>query len=117
MPCQGTGGRVLHKAIADVDLGGQIEVGTVTSAQLARQQGDEAHGWERGRVASIALGDGQLVIEGIVGQANVRKDGRRTTYHARGTTVGSVTFEGDRQRSPTPASWRSQGWPASSGRS
>jgi hypothetical protein len=100
MPCQGTGGRVLHKAIADVDLGGQIEVGAVTSAQLARQQGDEARGWERGQVASISLGDGQLVIEGVVGQANVRKDGRRTTYHTRGSTVGSVTFEGDRQRFP-----------------
>lgn len=100
MPCQGTGGEVRDKAIADVDLGGQIEVSAASSAQMARQRGDEARGWERGKVASISLGDGQLVIEGIVGQANVRKDGGRPTYDARGTTVGSVTFEGDRQTFP-----------------
>lgn len=100
MPCQGTGGAVKDKAIADVDLGGQIEVAAVASAQMARQDGDEARGWERGKVASISLGDGQLVIEGIVGKANVRKDGRRPTYDARGTTVGSVTFDGERHSFP-----------------
>jgi hypothetical protein len=100
MPCQGTGGAVQDKALAGVDLGGQIEVGAVTSAQMARQQGDQARGWERGQVASISLGDGQLVIEGIVGQANVRKDGGRPTYDARGTTLGSVTFDGEPQTFP-----------------
>jgi hypothetical protein len=67
---------------------------------MARQQGDEARGWERGAVTTISLAEGRLVIEGIVGQANVRKDGRRPTYDARGTTVGSVTFDGDRQSFP-----------------
>ena len=90
---------MLHKAIADVDLGGQIEVGAVTSAQLARSRETRpaAGSAARSRRSRSATAS---VIEGVIGPANVRKDGRRTTYHTRGTTVGSVTFEGDRQRFP-----------------
>jgi hypothetical protein len=100
MPCQGTHGKVTGKSLAGLDLTDQIEVGGLNSGQMARQDGRDARAWERGSVASIDLGGGQLVVQGIVGKANVYKDGGRPTYDARGTTVGTVTFEGEEQEFP-----------------
>lgn len=100
MPCQGTHGKVTGKSIAGLDLTDQIEVGALNSGQMARQTGRNARAWERGSVASIDLNDGQLVVQGIVGKANAYKRGARSTYNARGTSVGTVTFDGEVQQFP-----------------
>lgn len=100
MPCRGTLGKVTDKTLAGFDLTDQIEVGTLRSGQVSSQEGRQARGWERGSVASITLADGRLVITDVVGKANVRKDGGRATYGARGTKSGSVVLDGERQRFP-----------------
>ena len=100
MPCQGTLGKVLKKRLAGLDLTDQIEVGALTSEQMANQTMNKAQGYERGSVASIDFGDGSLVIEGIVARANVeRKDGR-IQFNTDGTTVGTITADGEPQTFP-----------------
>ncbi|MFA6299262.1 MAG: choice-of-anchor P family protein, partial [Nocardioides sp.] len=73
MPCKGTKGVVKHKAIAHVDLGGQAIVRGLDSEQMGRQRPGFATAYELGNVAKINLGDGALVVNAIVGKANVTR--------------------------------------------
>lgn len=75
MPCQGTGGKLEQKSTARVDLGGQIVVQGVRSEQIGTQGSKATFGSEIGRVARVSLFDGALIINGIVGRANVRRTG------------------------------------------
>jgi hypothetical protein len=100
MPCQGTLGKLQTKSLAGIDAPG-LEIGALTSEQKANQKGQRARAFERGSVASINLGDGALVVDGIVGQANLRKDpGTRNRFTVRGTTVGRITAGGEPQTFP-----------------
>lgn len=100
MPCQGTRGKVQSKAIAEVDLTDAIKVGAVTSAQRTDQTRGDATGFERGEVASINLGGGDLVIKGIVARANVERVNGKIRLNTRGTTVGQITVDGEPRRFP-----------------
>ena len=100
MPCQGTRGRVQSKAIAEVDLTDAIKVGAVASAQRTDQTGSDATGFERGRVASINLGGGALVIKGVVARANVERVNGKVRLNTRGTTVGRITADGEPRTFP-----------------
>jgi hypothetical protein len=100
MPCQGTQGVVLRKSTARVDLGGQLVAHGLTSQQRANQNAHGAHGYERGSVARIDLGNGQLVVNAIVGKASVRRDGHGIVRSAKGTRVGSVLVNGQTQTFP-----------------
>jgi hypothetical protein len=100
LPCQGTRGQIQKKALVGLDLGGQVDVGALTSEQMANQNAKRSWGFERGKVASITLGDGALKIDGVVGQANVSRAKGKVVRSARGTTIGRVTFNGQRQTFP-----------------
>lgn len=100
MPCQGTLGKVQTKSIAGFDLTDAIEVGVLNSEQWANQTRRRASGYERGSVASIDLGNGSLVIEGVVAQANVKRANGKTRFNARGTTVGQITADGEPHKFP-----------------
>src|SRR6478609_1753144 len=102
MQCQGTAGEVKTRQLAAIDLGGQAEITAARSEQMAEQTSTRAAGFERSRVASIRLGD-QLRIEGIVGQANVRRDGpglKTLTTSTTGTTIGAIYVNGQIQKFP-----------------
>jgi hypothetical protein len=100
MPCQGTYGTVHHKSVARTDLGGQLVVKGLSSQERANQDAQGAHGYERGSVARINLGNGQLVVSAIVGKATVSRDGHGIVRSAKGTRVGSVTVGGQTQTFP-----------------
>ena len=101
MPCQGTHGEVQEKSVASVNLGDNVVVGAVGSAQMADQTRRSATAWEQGSVAHIDLGNGALVIDGLVGRASlVKKDGQRVKLSSKGTTVGTITANGEPQAFP-----------------
>lgn len=100
MPCQGTLGKVQTKSLAGFDLTDSIAVGALNSEQWANQTPRRAAGYERGTVASLNLGGGELVVEGVVAQANVKRANGKTRFNARGTTVGRITAGGEPRSFP-----------------
>jgi hypothetical protein len=100
MPCQGTDGEVTGKKLASVDLGGTLDVSAVSATHMAVQRPGKSTGWERGSVAGIDIGDGQLVVDAIVGQVSVTRDGGKVTTSFQGSTVGRVTANGDPMEFP-----------------
>jgi hypothetical protein len=100
LPCQGTGGEVVSKSLASVDLADQVVVGAVSSSQRAWQTRRKAVAWMQGDAASIDLGGGALHVEGIVGRVKVTKVGRHVRYSTAGTTIGEVVANGEPQTFP-----------------
>ena len=100
MPCQGTDGELRRKSIASLDLGDGISVRGVTSRQQADQTMKVASGFERGRVDTIDINDGQLLITKVVGRVNVTRMGKRLERNIDGTTIGTITADGEPQEFP-----------------
>lgn len=101
MPCQGTNGQVLSRSDAHLDLGGQVIVDGVSSAQMGKRLPTKSVAWERGAVAGVNLGGGQLVIDAVVGKAHVtRTRAGKLTTSTEGTTIGSITVNGQAQELP-----------------
>lgn len=94
MPCQGTAGAVRSKALASLNLGGQVVVSGLASSERGVQTATRANGYERGEVAQLNLGNGALVVDGIVGQANVKRTAGKIVRSAKGSRVGSITANG-----------------------
>jgi hypothetical protein len=94
MPCQGTHGAIKTKSLVGADLGGQAVVGTLTSSQMAKQTDAGASGWEKASVSSINLGDGGLVVTGIVGRVSVSRHDGVVNTSTKGTTIGSIVANG-----------------------
>lgn len=95
MPCQGTGNAVRSAALAHLDLPGVLVIRGLKSRERGTQTQEGAHGYERARVGRINLGAGQLVVNAIVGKASVtRTRDHRAVVSAKGTTVGTVTADG-----------------------
>jgi hypothetical protein len=100
MPCEGTGGVRRHKADAFTDLGGQLIVKGAASTQRGTQGDHRAHGFEKGEVAKLNLGGGQLIVDGIVGRVNVRRTPDGVKKSTRGTQLGAITASGQPQTFP-----------------
>jgi hypothetical protein len=94
MPCKGTKGQVKNRAVAHVNLGDQAIVRGVDTEQMGRQRPGFATGYELGNVAKVNLGDGQLIVNAIVGKANVTRKGDQLIRNTKGTTVGSIVANG-----------------------
>lgn len=101
IPCQGTRGKVRERHIAYVNLGDNIVVGAVSAFAMGKQNTSEATGFMQGRVASIDLGDGQLVVTAIQGRVNVTLDDTHgLVTDIKGTQIGSITANGSPQEFP-----------------
>ena len=48
----------------------------------------------------MSLGDGQVVIDGIVGKASVVRTGHHVVRSAKGTRLASITVDGQEQTFP-----------------
>jgi hypothetical protein len=94
MPCQGTYGQTHEKALASVDLGGQVVVKGATASQRGSQHPGRASGTERSSVATVTLGGGQLVVHAVVGKAHVSRTTHGVVTSPRGTRLGSTTASG-----------------------
>jgi hypothetical protein len=102
MPCQGTDGEVRKNATASTDLGDQLVVSGVEASGKANQTRTRAWGYEKGRIANVDLGNGQLVIDGIVGRVHVTRKGAHLKKLVRHATanIGTITFNGQTQTFP-----------------
>jgi hypothetical protein len=94
MPCQGTRGETRTKSLAALDLAGQVKVGAASTEVMGQQTGQDAYGYTQSSVAHLDLGNGQLVVDGIVGRANVSRSRGKISVSSQGTRVGSVSVNG-----------------------
>lgn len=102
MPCQGTDGQVKENNLAELNLADQIVVSAANTSEKADQTNSRAWGWEKSSVAELNLGGGQLVISGVVGKVHVKRIGGTVKRNVRGTTIGSITANGEPQAIPDP---------------
>lgn len=94
MPCQGTRGKTKTRAVARVNLGDQVIVRGVDTAQRSQQTEAKATGFERARIAEVNLG-GRLVIKGITAQVNVTRLRNGTLQRdIEGTEIARITLGG-----------------------
>lgn len=100
MPCQGSGGEVWKKEASDSDLDGNAVATGLKTALMAKAFPAKSVGYERGAVAHFALGGGQLDIDGIIGKANVVRDGNKVTRSISGSKIGTITANGEEQEFP-----------------
>ena len=100
MPCQGTDGKVQTNNLAELNLGGQAVVSGANTQQKSDQTMRKAWGYEKSSIAELNLGAGQLVVQGIVAKANVTRQGKTVKRNIRGTTIGSITANGEPQTFP-----------------
>jgi hypothetical protein len=101
MPCQGTNGEIVGKDDATADLGGQLILNGVSSRQYGKRFPGKSVAWERGSVARLNLGGGQLVVDAVVGKATAtRTSTGKLVTSTDGSTVGSITANGEPQTFP-----------------
>ncbi|WP_166389150.1 choice-of-anchor P family protein [Nocardioides ochotonae] len=105
MPCSGTGGKVKKDSVVDVDLPGVLEVSVGGSRQMGKQNARRAWGHEESSLARVALGGDVLVIDGIKASVKAsrlrsQKPSSRTQVDTSGTTVGSITLNGQKLSLP-----------------
>jgi hypothetical protein len=100
MPCQGTDGETRTKTASDSDLGGNLVVTGLKTAMLGKQLPRKSVAFQQGSVAHFDLGGGQLHIDGIIGRANVTRGGGELVADTKGSTVGTVTANGEEQEFP-----------------
>lgn len=100
MPCQGTGGDTRTKKVSDSDLGGQLLATGLKTEMMGKQMPGKSVAFQRATVANLNLGGGQLDVNGIVGQANVTRDGTKIIADTKGSTVGTITSNGQEQEFP-----------------
>lgn len=101
MPCQGTDGKVDGKDNATVDLGGQVVANGVSSRQYGKRFPGKSVAWERGSIAELNLGGGQLVVDAVVGKATATRTATgKLVTSTDGSTIGSITANGEPQTFP-----------------
>lgn len=105
LQCRGTDGKEISNPAARFHIAGAIDV-RGANATVSGDQKKNGTAWVRNYsdVAYINLGDGQLVIEAIKAQGNIRqnKRGRIVRIDNNGTTIGSITSDGEPQAIPDP---------------
>lgn len=96
MPCLGTGGERLEEAAATVDLAGAIRIegaqGTTRTTQNRRR--NKAKAVATATVGRVDLGGGTLVIDAIRSKATAVRNSKKVRRSSDGTTVGSISFNG-----------------------
>ncbi|MGV3562662.1 MAG: choice-of-anchor P family protein [Nocardioides sp.] len=96
MPCLGTGGERLEEAAASVDLAGALRIeGAQGTTRTTQNRGkDKAKAVATATVGRVDLGEGTLVIDAIRSKATAVRTGRKVNRSSDGTTVGSISFNG-----------------------
>jgi hypothetical protein len=107
LPCPGTRGDIKKRATADVNLlnADVLDVSGLRGRVWGIQRDNGvAKAWTEATVAGASLGDGALEIEGVVGRVNVatNRAGRIVTRNIKGSTIGSLTADGERYALPDP---------------
>ncbi len=99
MPCEGTGGVVVERPTAGIDIPGALVVGAISTRERGKQTDRGGRGFEEAKIASVNLGDA-IVIEGITARANVIRKGRKVIRNTDGTSTVSITINGETHTIP-----------------
>lgn len=107
LPCPGTNGKVRSTATTGLNLANadQLEAARLNARVFGVQrEAGSARAWTEARVVSATLGGGQIVVEGVVGRATVKtnRKGRIRGKSTKGTTIGSLTVNGEEHALPDP---------------
>ncbi len=94
MPCKGTEGKPVVKTVAGVNIPPLLEVSGLHAGVKGSQSNKKATGTAVGHVATVDIGNGALVINGIVGVATVTREGGKVTRSSAGTKVLEVVLNG-----------------------
>jgi hypothetical protein len=108
MPCEGTGGTRVDRAIAHANLRAGLEARALDVSQKSASTGGHAYAWERSTIGKVALGH-RLVIKGVVAKASAERSGGTLTTSSRGTTLAKVFYRGDRLHFPAHGALRIAG--------
>jgi hypothetical protein len=100
MPCQSTDGKVTTKKIQHSDLGGGVLASGLQSQQFAEDRANKSVAWERGSVSHLTFGGDQLDVNGIIGKVTAVRQGGKVTTSIKGSTVGTITANGEEQQFP-----------------
>ena len=101
MPCQGTRGDVRHKSTSRSNLGNNVVAHNIATRELGAQTATATKGYERASVASLNIGDNNVIVRGIIAQANVKRAHGDVVRNAAGTTIGRVTVNGETRSFPS----------------
>lgn len=101
LPCEGTGGQVKQTAAVDLNIPSALNVSAAQAKVFGAQWGRRrARAWTEASVASINLGGGALVIEGIKARANVIRKPGELIRNTKGTGTLTITANGEPQTIP-----------------
>jgi len=100
LPCEGTGGEVKGLSTVGLNIPGAIDVGAANAHVYGVQFGRRrAKAWTEASIASVSLGAGQLVIEGIKARATVIRRPGELIRRATGSFL-TITADGEPQTFP-----------------
>lgn len=94
MPCKGTNGEPVVKEVAGVKIAGLLEVGALHAGVVGAQSNKKATATSAAHVATVNIGDGALIINGIRGVASVTRNGGQVTRSTEGTVVLEAILNG-----------------------
>ncbi|MDP9443372.1 MAG: hypothetical protein M3P83_03055 [Actinomycetota bacterium] len=103
LPCVGTNGKFRVNQVAEVSIPDTVRLDTVTSKVKGDQDRSAASAKGVSTITRAGFGSRDLVITGIeaVGEVVRRSDGSYVRS-SRGTTLGSIVFQGEKRRIPQP---------------
>jgi hypothetical protein len=100
MPCQGTQGKTLTKGAAHLNLADAVVVRGVDTEQWSTGDVLTSEIREEASIAKINLGNGQLIINGVIGRAHVAMTPLGLTSDAKGTSILEIIVNGDVRHFP-----------------
>lgn len=102
LPCSGTDGEWINNDTVGVDLG-DIVLGAASGGTRGNQLNSlNGYGQARGRIASADLGGDQVQLRGIQAMATVQVVDGELQRSIEGTTLGSLTINGETVAIPDP---------------
>ncbi|WP_183095406.1 choice-of-anchor P family protein [Nocardioides stalactiti] len=101
LPCEGTNGEIKETKTVDLDIPSALAVGAAQAKVFGVQAGRRrARAWAEGSIATVNLGAGALVIDGIVARANVIRRPGKLIRNSNGTKFITITANGEPQEIP-----------------
>jgi hypothetical protein len=100
MPCKGTDGVTKTNSTTAVSIPGVVDLSALSASDQAKASAKSANMWAEGDVAGVSLGGGALQITGVVGRASANLSHGVVTTSTAGTSVATVTLNGNPQTLP-----------------
>ena len=94
MPCRGTEGEPLVKQTAGVKIAPLLDISGLYAGVQGAQTNKKASALEAAGVATVNIGDGQLIVNGVRAVASVTRVGNKITRSSEGTHVVEVIVGG-----------------------